>query len=151
MDGGADLLASVVHGREVAAGNEGDLVTIAIVIGSEEAAGLVFGASIVEREPADGPGHCAVGTAAGKGFAMRVDVLRGVECGLILTDGAGGGDFNLVDANDGDVGEEASSQRVGVEGEWGRCEGRDGESGGGAGGAAEEFSASPEGVGHVSF
>ena len=110
------MLASVVHGREVAAGDEGDFVTIAIVIGGEQAAGLlIFGARIVEREPADGPGHFAVGAAAGEGFAAGANVLRAVEGGLILTDGAGGRDFNLVDADDGDVGEEAASERGCVE------------------------------------
>ena len=144
VDGDADLFAGVIHGREVAAGDEGDLVTIAIVIGSEQAAGLlIFGAGIVEREPADGPGHFAVGAAAGEGFAAGTNVLRGVEGGLILTDGAGGRDFNLVDADDGDVGEEASSERG-----CGGGERRKGEGGGGAGGAAEEISSSPERVGH---
>ena len=73
-------------------------------------------------------------------YSARVSLSRR---GLILADGAGGRDFNLVDADDGDVGEEASSEWG-----WGRGEGRDGESGGGAGGAAEEFSSSPERVDH---
>ena len=37
----ADVFARVVHGREVAAGDEGDLVAVAIVIGGEELAGFL--------------------------------------------------------------------------------------------------------------
>ena len=118
VDVDANLLASVIHGREVAAGDEGDLVAIAVVIGGEQAVRLpIFAASIVKREPAYGPGHFAVGAAAGKGFAAGANVLRGVEGGLVLSDGAGGRDFNLVDADDGDVGDEAALQGLGGDGE----------------------------------
>ena len=71
---------------------------------------------------------------------MCCGLLRG---DFILADGVVGRDFDLVDADDGDVGEEASSQWGCGGRERGKCEG-----GGGAGGAAEEFSSSPEWVGH---
>ena len=149
MNGHADLIARVVHGREVAAGDEGDLVAVAVVIGSEQAARFfVLAAGVVERQPTDGPGHPAVGTAARKGFAPRADMLRAVEGGLILSDGARGGDLDLIHADDRDMGDEAASEWV-FEGE-GTSEGREGEGGGGAGGAAEEFSSGPERVGHDS-
>ena len=111
VDGGLDLVAGVVHGREVAAGDEGDLVAVAVVVGGEEAAGVdVLLALVVEGQPADGPGHAAVGAAAGEGFAAGADVGGGVGGGLVLADVAGGGDFDLVYADDGDVGYEAALQ-----------------------------------------
>ena len=86
----AIVLARVVHGREVAAGNEGDFVAVAIVIGGEELAGfLVFLARVVERQPADGPGHFAIGAAACKGFAAGADALGAIVDGFVFADGCG--------------------------------------------------------------
>ena len=36
----AIVFAGVVHGREIAAGNEGDLVAVLVVIGGKERAGF---------------------------------------------------------------------------------------------------------------
>ena len=119
VDGLAVVVAGVVHGREVAAGDEGDLVAVVVVIGGEEAARVfVLLAVVDEGEPADGPGHVAVGAAAGEGFAAGTDVGGAVVGGFVFADGAGWRDFDLVDADDGDVGDESSAQ-----GRWRWCKG----------------------------
>jgi hypothetical protein len=70
MDGRAVMLARIVHRREIAAGDERDLVTIAIVIfGEKMARFLVFLTRVMKRQPADRPGHFALRTAACKGIA----------------------------------------------------------------------------------
>ena len=87
---------------------------------SEEAARvLIFLAGVVEGEPADGPGHAAFRATAGEGLTARKDCRGAVGGGLVLSDGAVGGDLNLIHAHDRDVGEEASAQK-----RWG---GRQGE------------------------
>jgi xanthine dehydrogenase YagT iron-sulfur-binding subunit len=137
VDGLAGLFAGVEHGSEVAAGDEGDLVVVGVVeVGEEAAGGDVVGALVLQSEPGDGPGHAAVGSSAAEGFATGEDVGGGVEGGFVLAEVAGWGDFDLVDADDGDVGEEASAEGCGL-GEEAGVGG--GESGGG--GSGEELAA----------
>ena len=103
--------AGVVHGREVAAGDEGDLVAVLVVIGGEEAAGVFVLLAVVDQgEPADGPGHAAVGAALGEGFSAGTNVGGAVVGSFVFADGAGWRYFDLVHADDGDVGDESSAQ-----------------------------------------
>ena len=95
----------------IAAGDEGDLVAIAVVVGGEQLARfLILRARILEREPADGPRHFAVGAAAREALATGANALGAIVGNLVFADGAGGGDFNLVHADDGDVGEESAGE-----------------------------------------
>ncbi len=101
MDGVADVLARVVHRREVAAGNKGDLIAVAIVEGRQQLSGLlVLLARVVECEPTDGPGHFAIRAASGEGISPRADTGGTVVRRLIEANGAVGSDLNLVDSYD---------------------------------------------------
>jgi hypothetical protein len=103
--------AGVVHGREVAAGDEGDLVAILVVVGREEAARIfVLLPGVDEGEPTDGPGHAAVGAASGKGFSARTNVGGAVVGSFVFADRTGWGYFDLVDSYDGDVRDESSAE-----------------------------------------
>ena len=112
VDGGAIVFARVEHGREVAAGNEGDLVAILVVVGNQQLARfLILLALIDEGEPTDRPGHLAAGAAAGEGLAARADVGRGIVGRFVEAEVAGGRDLDLVDAHDGDVGDVPARER----------------------------------------
>ena len=142
VDGLAVVFAGVVHGGEVAAGNEGDLVAVLVVKGGEEAARVFVLLAIVDqREPAEGPGHAAVGAAPGEGVATGLNADDAVVGDFVLADVAGGGDLDLVDPDDGDVGDVATGKRRG----GGVREARSQREGGcGGGGAGEEDAAGPE-------
>ena len=84
---------------------------VLVVKAGEEAAGVfILLTLIVKGEPGDGPGHAPIWAAAAEGFAARADVGRGVVGGLVEAEVAGGCDFDLIDANDGDVGDEAAPE-----------------------------------------
>jgi len=140
MDGLAIVFARVEHGGEVAAGDEGDFVSVAVVErGHQLAAFLILFAVVFQGQPTDGPGHFAIGTAFGEGFAAGAKAFRAIVVRFIFTEVAGGSDFNLVDAKDGDVGEEAPAETGG----WGCPDWRIGyscgESEGCSRGAGEKF------------
>jgi hypothetical protein len=106
-----DMFARIVHGREIATWNKGDLVPIAIVIRSQQTPRfLVLLTAVVERQPANRPGHPAVRAASCKGFAPRADVAWAIVPGLIETNRAIGSHLNLIHAYDGDVRQKSSAQ-----------------------------------------
>ncbi len=111
VDRFAVVLAGVKHGREIAAGNEGDLVAILFVIRNEEAPRIfVLLPGVVQSQPTDRPGHSAVWTAARKCFPSRADMVRAIVRGLVFADRAVGSHLDLVDAHDRDMGYESALQ-----------------------------------------
>src|SRR6185437_100712 len=106
------MFARVVHGREVAAGDEGNLVAIAVVIRSEKSARVfIFLAGVIQRQPTDGPCHSAVWAAAGEGLTPRADMERAVGWGLVLSNGTVRRDLDLIHANNRDVSHESPLER----------------------------------------
>ena len=87
VDGLAVVFAGVVHGGEVAAGDEGDLVAVLVVKGGEEAARVfVLLAVVDEGEPAEGPGHAALLTASGEGVSAGLNTGDAVVGDFVLAD-----------------------------------------------------------------
>ena len=105
------VFAGVIHRREIAAGNEGDLIAVSFVIRSEQASCIfVLLPGVVQRQPTDRPGHPAVGTASRKGFPPRADMVRAIVRCLIFADRAVGSHLDLVYAYDRDVGHKSALQ-----------------------------------------
>ena len=70
--------ARVVHGREIAAGDEGDLVAVVVVIGGEKPACVfVLLPGVVQRQPTDRPGHSAVSGSLGQRLLVANGCGRG--------------------------------------------------------------------------
>ena len=81
------LFAGVVHRREIAAGNESDLVAVLFVIrGQQSPRILVLLAIVLQGQPADRPGHFAVGAAGCKGISTRADALRAIIADFVFAD-----------------------------------------------------------------
>ena len=104
------VLARVVHRREIAAGDEGDLVTVAVVIGGQQPPRIfVLLAIVVECEPADGPRHPAAGTTSLEGFPPGSYMGRSVVGRFVLADRVSGRDLDLVHAHNRNVSEEPAA------------------------------------------
>lgn len=107
----AGFCSRVVHGREVAAGDEGDLVAILVVIrGEKMACVFVLLPVVVQGEPAYCPGHSAVWAASGECFSSRTNVGGAVVGGFVFADRTSRRYLDLVDPHDGDVGDESSAE-----------------------------------------
>ncbi len=110
----AVICPRVIHGCEVAAGNEGDLVAVLVVIGGEKAARVfVLLPVVVEGEPAYCPCHAAVRAASGECFSSRTDMGRAIVGNFVFADRTSWRYLDLVDPYDGDMGYESSAQRRG--------------------------------------
>ena len=83
------------------ASSAADVVAILLVIAAYDAADLaVVGPIILQRAPAEGPGHTPIGPAGGKRIAQGLHVRGCVPIDLIVAGGLVAGDLDLIHADD---------------------------------------------------
>ena len=105
------VLARVVHRRKVTAGYEGDFVAIPVVIGGKQPPCVfVLLPVVIQRQPADCPGHPPAGSSSFESFAPGSDVRRAIVGSFVFADGAGRRYLDLIYTDDGDVGEKPAAQ-----------------------------------------